>query len=130
VYANRLRLGMPLQCDPTAIYAALLEDRYRGAIYRSDLDNKQRYNTYQHAGLPPGPIANPGRAALEAALRPAKTGYLYLVARPGDSGGHQFSKDLAAHQLAVRKYRRGLKQTKQARAAIRVPERAPARAHR
>ncbi|MBM3747180.1 MAG: endolytic transglycosylase MltG [Acidobacteria bacterium] len=130
VYVNRLRLGMPLQCDPTTIYAALLEDRYRGAIYRSDLDNQQRYNTYQHAGLPPGPIANPGRAALEAALRPAETDYLYLVARPDDSGGHHFSKDLEAHQRAVRKYRRGHQQTKQARATRAAPEQAPARARR
>jgi UPF0755 protein len=121
VYLNRLQIGMPLQCDPTTIYAALLEERYRGAIYRSDLQNKQRYNTYQHAGLPPGPIANPGRTALAAALHPAQTGYLYFVARPDGSGGHVFSKDMAAHQRAVRRYRRGLTQTKQARAAQRLP---------
>src|SRR5206468_3278342 len=60
VFVNRLRIGMPLDCDPTVIYAALLQDRYRGAIHRSDLDNKHPYNTYQHTGLPPGPIANPG----------------------------------------------------------------------
>ena len=64
VYANRLGLGMPLDCDPTTIYAALLEGRYRGTIYRSDLDNASPYNTYRHAGLPPGPIANPGLAAI------------------------------------------------------------------
>jgi len=121
VYVNRLRIGMPLQCDPTTIYAALLEDRYRGTIYRSDLENKQRYNTYQHPGLPPGPIANPGRTALEAALRPTQTDYLYFVARPDGSGGHVFSKDMAAHERAVRKYRRGLNQAKQARTAKRVP---------
>jgi len=121
VYLNRLQLGIPLQCDPTTIYAALLEDRYRGAIHRSDLDNKQRYNTYQHAGLPPGPIANPGRTALKAALRPAQTPYLYFVARPDGSGAHVFSKDLAAHQRAVWKYRRGLTQAKQATTAKQLP---------
>jgi UPF0755 protein len=121
VYFNRLRIGMPLQCDPTTIYAALLEDRYRGAIYRSDLDNRHRYNTYQHAGLPPGPIANPGRSALEAALRPAQSPFLYFVARPGNSGAHEFSKDMAAHERAVSKYRRGLHQAKQASTAARAP---------
>lgn len=121
VYRNRLQIGMPLQCDPTTIYAALLEERYRGTIYRSDLQNKQRYNTYQHAGLPPGPIANPGRTALAAALRPAQTGYLYFVARPDGSGGHVFSKDMAAHERAVWKYRRGLNQAKQATATRRLP---------
>ena len=60
VFENRLRIGMKLDCDPTTIYAALLEDRYRGTIYRSDLESDNPYNTYQHAGLPPGPIANPG----------------------------------------------------------------------
>ena len=68
VYANRLRLGMPLDCDPTTIYAAMLERRYRGVIHRSDLDNANPYNTYRHTGLPPGPIANPGMASLRSAL--------------------------------------------------------------
>jgi len=126
VYLNRLRLGMPLQCDPTTIYAALLEDRYRGAIHRSDLDNRQRYNTYQHPGLPPGPIANPGRTALAAAVRPAQTPYLYFVARPDGSGAHEFSKDMAAHERAVWKYRRGLQKTKQASAVSRTPGPGPA----
>ena len=92
VYANRLRLGMPLDCDPTTIYAALLEGRYRGAIYRSDLDSPNPYNTYQHAGLPPGPIANPGLASFKAALVPAQTDYLYFVAKPDGSGGHSSRK--------------------------------------
>jgi len=130
VYLNRLRIGVPLQCDPTTIYAALLEERYRGTISRSDLANKQRYNTYQHAGLPPGPIANPGRTALEAALHPAQTPYLYFVARPDGSGSHVFSKDMTAHERAVRKYRRGLTQAKQAKAARRVPGPGAARPHR
>lgn len=107
VFANRLRLGMALQCDPTTIYAALLEERYRGAIYRSDLENHQAYNTYQHAGLPPGPIASPGLASIEAALKPAQTDYLYFVKRADGSGGHQFSTELAEHARAVQEYRRG-----------------------
>ncbi len=106
VFENRLRLGMPLDCDPTVIYAALLENRYRGEIHRSDLDSKHPYNTYQHAGLPPGPIANPGESSLSAALDPARTDYLYFVARPG-GGGHVFSTSLAAHGKAVKSYRNG-----------------------
>ena len=107
VYYNRLNLGMPLDCDPTTIYAALLDGRYRGAIFRSDLASANAYNTYTHAGLPPGPIANPGVAALKAALDPAQTNYLYFVAKPDGSGSHQFSTDLAAHNRAVAQYRRG-----------------------
>lgn len=114
VFHNRLRRGMRLECDPTAIYAAVLEDRYRGALYRSDLERRHRYNTYQHAGLPPGPIANPGLASLRAALQPARTNYLYFVARADNSGGHIFSATLDAHQRAVRKYRRGLAPSLQA----------------
>jgi UPF0755 protein len=105
VYANRLRMHMPLDCDPTTIYAALLEGRYRGTIYRSDLDNPNAYNTYRHPGLPPGPIANPGLAALKAALAPAETTYLYFVAKADGSGGHQFSDNLEAHNRAVEQYR-------------------------
>jgi UPF0755 protein len=106
VFQNRLRIGMALDCDPTVIYAALLEDRYRGAIHRSDLDNKNPYNTYQHTGLPPGPIANPGASSLVAALHPAETEFLYFVAKPG-GGGHVFSSSLAAHEKAVQSYRHG-----------------------
>ena len=105
VYANRLRIGMKLDCDPTTIYAALLEDRYRGKIHRSDLAGTNSYNTYQHAGLPPGPIANPGRASLEAALKPEQTPFLYFVAKPGGSGSHQFSAEYSEHQKAVQAYR-------------------------
>lgn len=105
VYANRLRLGMPLDCDPTTIYAALLEGRYRGTIHRSDLDNPNPYNTYRHAGPPPGPIANPGLASLKAALAPAEAHYLYFVAKPDGSGGHQFSETLDQHNQAVEQYR-------------------------
>ena len=109
VFVNRLRIGMALDCDPTTIYAALLEERYRGTIYRSDLNSSNEYNTYRHAGLPPGPIANPGVASLRAALAPAQTDYLYFVARGDGSGGHQFSTSIAEHNRAVEQYRRGTK---------------------
>ena len=109
VYENRLRKGMELDCDPTTIYAALLEDRYRGTIYRSDLASGNAYNTYRHVGLPPGPIANPGVASLKAALAPAETDYLYFVAKSDGSGGHQFSETIAQHNVAVQQYRRATK---------------------
>jgi len=112
VYYNRLKIGMALDCDPTTIYAALLDRRYRGVIHRSDLASDNTYNTYTHAGLPPGPIANPGRASLKAALRPAETAYLYFVAKPDGSGSHQFSTDLEAHNRAVEQYRRGHSQNR------------------
>jgi UPF0755 protein len=104
VFENRLRIGMTLDCDPTVIYAALLDERYGGVIHRSDLDNKHPYNTYRHAGLPPGPIANPGASSLAAAMHPAETEFLYFVANPG-GGGHVFSSNLAAHEKAVQSYR-------------------------
>jgi UPF0755 protein len=110
VFANRLRRGMKLECDPTTIYAAQLLGVYRGTIYRSDLDRDHPYNTYSHAGLPPGPIANPGVPSLTAALHPAASEALYFVRKPDDSGGHEFSTSLAAHSIAVEKYRRGLRQ--------------------
>ena len=107
VFANRLRIGMKLDCDPTTIYAASFSGVYRGTIYRSDLDRSHPYNTYSHAGLPPGPIANPGIPSIAAALHPAATEDLYFVRKPGESGAHQFSASLAAHTTAVEKYRRG-----------------------
>ena len=109
VYENRLRKGMALDCDPTTIYAALLEARYRGTIYRSDLASNNPYNTYRHPGLPPGPIANPGVASLKAALAPAETDYLYFVAKPDGSGGHQFSTTIEQHNVAVQQYRQATK---------------------
>ena len=137
VFLNRLRIGMPLQCDPTTVYAAIIEQRYRGAIYHSDLDSKQVYNTYQHAGLPPGPIANPGLASLRAALDPAATDYLYFVARADGSGGHQFSKELthmpapcsntgAACARSLLQYRRDFREAKQAGGIARLDRDAPA----
>lgn len=109
VFANRLRIGMKLDCDPTTVYAALLEHRYTGVIHRSDLESENPYNTYKHTGLPPGPIANPGLSSLRAALAPAATKYLYFVARADGSGGHRFSESLAAHEAAVAAYRKATK---------------------
>ena len=109
VFENRLRIGMKLDCDPTTIYAALLAERYRGAIYRSDLDRDAPYNTYRNAGLPPGPIANPGVHSIEAALHPADSKAIYFVLKPDGSGAHQFSADLAGQEEAVAKYRRARK---------------------
>src|SRR5260370_24459691 len=106
VYTNRLERGMTLDCDPTTIYAAMLEQRYRGTIYRSDLNSLNAYNTYRHAVLPPGPIATPGIQSLKAALAPAETNYLFFVAKPDGSGGHQFSKSMAEHGRAVQVYRK------------------------
>jgi UPF0755 protein len=106
VFRNRLRLGMPLQCDPTTVYAALLDKRYRGVIHKSDLSSKSLYNTYTHDGLPPGPIANPGIASLKAALHPAQADYLYFVAKADGSGSHQFSAQLMEHEKAVLAYRK------------------------
>jgi len=107
VFANRLRLNMPLQCDPTTVYAAVRENRYQGVIHRSDLASEDAYNTYTHLGLPPGPIANPGIASLKAALHPAQTDFLYFVAKPDNSGSHQFSAKLLEHEKAVLAYRKG-----------------------
>ena len=109
VFWNRIALKMKLECDPTVAYAALIEGRWRGKIHRSDLDREHPYNTYRNAGLPPGPIANPGLKSLEAALRPESTKYLFFVARADGSGGHHFSSDIAGHQRAVQNYRRALK---------------------
>jgi UPF0755 protein len=106
VFTNRLKQGIKLDCDPTTVYAALLEGRYRGTIYRSDLDNPNPYNTYKNPGLPPGPIANPGLNSLKAALAPADTRYLFFVAKPDGSGGHTFSETLAGHTAAAAEYHR------------------------
>lgn len=103
VFVNRLARSIPLATDPTVIYAALLDNRWRGTIYASDLQNLSPYNTYRHAGLPPGPICNPGLAALHAALQPAQTDYLYFVS---DAAGHtRFSVDLKEHAEQVQAYR-------------------------
>lgn len=103
VFVNRLRRGMMLQCDPTVIFALMIEGRYNGMIHRSDLAMDSPYNTYRHKGLPPGPICNPGAASLEAALYPPATDYLYFVAQ--DDQSHIFSTNLADHNRAVDRYR-------------------------
>jgi len=102
VYHNRLRRGERLACDPTVIYASLLLGKYRGKIYRSDLDRPSPYNTYIFPGLPPGPIASPGKRSLEAALNPAQTDYLYFVVdATRNDGSHKFSATSAEHDRAV-----------------------------
>jgi len=103
VFSNRLRAGMPLQTDPTVIYG--LGEGFDGNLRKRDLLADTPYNTYTRAGLPPTPIAMPGQAALDAAVRPAPTKALYFVAR-GD-GTSEFSNDLAAHNRAVNQYQRG-----------------------
>ena len=104
VFENRLRKDMMLQCDPTVIYALEQEGSYTGTLSGEDLHIHSPYNTYEHTGLPPGPIGNPGEASLRAALDPAKTDYLYFVANT--QGGHFFGSTLAEHNKNVTKYRR------------------------
>lgn len=106
VFHNRMNVGMKLDCDPTTIYAALLDGRYQGTIHQSDLANDNLYNTYRHAGLPPGPIDNPGKESILAAMHPAETDYLYFVLRPDGSGAHNFSRTIDQHLTATAQYRR------------------------
>ena len=108
VYHKRLKMGMNLACDPTVIYGAILAGKYKwnGTIYRSDLDRNSPYNTYKHPGMPPGPIASPGKRALEAALNPAQTDYLFFVVDGVKrDGSHVFSTSGADHERAVSAYR-------------------------
>ena len=102
VYQNRLRIGMGLQCDPTVIYALEKAGRYTGNLTKADLRIDSPYNTYKYAGLPPGPIASPGRASLEAATRPASVDYLYFVSR--NDGSHVFATTLAEHNKNVKQW--------------------------
>lgn len=114
VFNNRLAKSMPLMTDPSVIYAALLDGRYRGTIYQSDLQADSSYNTYRHAGLPPGPICNPGLKSLEAAMHPAVTDYLYFVAASADpSGKSRFSTTIEEHAKDVQAYRRAVRQAGQ-----------------
>jgi len=103
VFYNRLRKGSPLQCDPTVQYALALAGHPVKDVKPKDLRVDSPYNTYTHAGLPPGPIANPGEASLRAALAPATTDYLYFVAN--DEGGHFFARTLAEHNRNVARLR-------------------------
>jgi UPF0755 protein len=105
VFENRLRLGMALQTDPSVVYALTLAGRYSGALRREDLAFDSPYNTYRHAGLPPGPICSPGRASLEAVLRPRASSCLYFVSR--NDGTHAFSRTLEEHNRWVALTRSG-----------------------
>jgi UPF0755 protein len=102
VYANRLRIGMGMQADPTVIYALQRAGRYDGNLSRDDLSFDSPYNTYVHAGLPPGPIAAPGLGALAAAVAPADVPYLYFVSR--NDGTHVFARTLAEHNRNVQQW--------------------------
>jgi UPF0755 protein len=102
VYENRLRIGMALQCDPTVIYALQRAGRYDGNLRKEDLQFDSPYNTYRYAGLPPGPIASPGRASLDAAVHPADVDFLYFVSR--NDGSHEFARTLEEHNRNVQKY--------------------------
>jgi UPF0755 protein len=104
VFLNRLGQGMPLQTDPTVIFALRKAGRWDGNIRKRDLDIDSPYNTYRVAGLPPGPIASPGREAIRAVIDPAPSRDLYFVSR--NDGTHQFSETLADHERAVTRYQR------------------------
>lgn len=102
VYVNRLKIGMALQCDPTVIYALERAGTFDGNLRRDDLMFDSPYNTYKYPGLPPGPIAAPGRAALEAAAHPADVDFLYFVSR--NDGSHAFARSLEEHNRNVRRF--------------------------
>ena len=106
VYYNRLNKNMNLGADPSVIYAALLAGRYRGTIYESDLHYSSPYNTYMFPGLPPGPIANPGAASLQAAMHPTQTDYLFFVS--DNNGHHRFARDAEEHARNVAAYRKAV----------------------
>lgn len=111
VYLNRLKIGMPLQADPTIIYAATNgQTSFYRPIFKSDLKRESPYNTYKQKGLPPTPIACPGKASIMAVLKPAQTQYLYFVA--DGTGGHEFSTNLKDHNENVRNWRAIEKQKK------------------
>jgi UPF0755 protein len=106
VYYNRLEQNMALDADPSVIYAELLAGTYRGSLHHADLAVKSSYNTYRFPGLPPGPIGNPGRSALQAALHPDDTNFLYFVSDA--NGHHRFSRSLEEHNRNVAAYRHAL----------------------
>lgn len=104
VFHNRLRLGMKLDCDPTIIYALKQRGLFDGNLSKRDMSLSSPYNTYLHPGLPPGPICNPGREALAAALFPAPEDFLYFVSR--NDGRHHFSRSFSEHQAAVHRFQK------------------------
>jgi UPF0755 protein len=108
VYVNRLAAHIPLQADPCVIYAELLSGTYGGALHHNDMQFDSAYNTYRHAGLPPGPIANPGKSSLAAALHPASTQYFYFVS--DGNGHHRFANSLEEHNRNVAALRRAIAQ--------------------
>jgi UPF0755 protein len=114
VFLNRLKKNMPLMTDPSVIYGLERENRWRGTLYASDLKLNTSYNTYVHAGLPPGPIANPGLHSLRAAMDPAKTDYLYFVAAGANAQGHSmFESTLDEHNHDVAVYRQAMRRAGQ-----------------
>lgn len=108
VYFNRMEKKIPLQADPSVIYAELLQGTYSGALHHPDMEFKSAYNTYTHSGLPPGPIGNPGRTSLQAAMHPAVTDYFYFVSN--GNGQHRFAHSLEEHNRNVAAYRKAVMQ--------------------
>ena len=106
VFYNRLRRNIVLATDPSVIYAALLGGRYNGVIHQSDLQSDSAYNTYRHPGLPPGPICNPGRDSLQAAMQPGNSSFLYFVS--DNNGHHRFARTMEEHSRNVAAYRRAV----------------------
>jgi len=106
VYYNRLAKKVALDADPSVIYAELLAGTYQGSLHHADLSVNSPYNTYRFPGLPPGPIANPGKGALEAAMHPDSTNFLYFVA--DGNGHHRFARTLEEHNKNVTAYRHAL----------------------
>jgi UPF0755 protein len=107
VYYNRLAKKIALDADPSIIYAELLAGTYTGALHHEDMRINSPYNTYTHTGLPPGPIANPGKSALEAAMHPAQSDYYYFVADA--AGHHRFARTMEEHNSNVAAYRRAIR---------------------
>jgi UPF0755 protein len=107
VYYNRLAKNIALDADPSIIYAELLAGTYTGALHHDDMRFNSPYNTYTHAGLPPGPIANPGKSALEAAMHPATSDYYYFVADA--AGHHRFARTIEEHNQNVAIYRKAMR---------------------
>lgn len=106
VYYNRMAQRVALQADPSVIYAELLQGNYTGALHHADMQFHSPYNTYTHPGLPPGPIGNPGKSSLEAAMHPADTNYFYFVSN--GNGHHRFAHTLEEHNRNVAAYRRAV----------------------
>jgi UPF0755 protein len=120
IFENRLGKNMRLQCDPTVIYALEQTGQYKGTLTGADLQIDSPYNTYQHSGLPPGPVGNPGEESLRAAITPIKTSFLYFVANT--QGGHFFAATLEEHNRNVTKYRQLLKNPETTQRPAAAPE--------